>query len=136
VRVDDVLAGGVDHDVWVRALGGEVDNIGQLVEGEAQFTPGHRYLLFLKPNAQGAMSVVARSQGEFPLQTDASTQSLRVQASLRPAALPPRADVVARLQNRAPEAAQPAISVLAGRSVEDTRKLVQGAWSRTHAPSR
>ena len=134
-HVDDVLAGSAGHDVWIRALGGEVGDIGQQVEGEATFTMGHRYVLFLKPNAQNTMSVVARAQGEFPLVTD-DTKSLRVPSTLRPVALPPRPDVVTRVQARAPEAAQPAISVLAGKSVEDTRKLVQGAWARTHAPSR
>ncbi len=134
-RVDDVLAGGVGKDVWIRTLGGEVDDIGQQVEGEATFTIGHRYLVFLKPNAENTMSVVARAQGEFPLvTTDART--LRVLSTLRAVALPPRADVVARVQSRAPEAGQPAIFVLAGKSVEDTRTLVKGAWSRTHASNR
>ncbi len=132
-HVDDVIAGSVDHDVWIRTLGGEVGDVGQQVEGEATFTSGHRYVLFLKINAQGAMSVVARAQGEFPLETDSTTRGLRVQATLRVANLPPRADIVARLQARAPEAAQPAVSVLAGKSVEDTRKLITSAWTRTHA---
>lgn len=136
VHVEDVLAGSVDRDPWIRTLGGEVADVGQQVEGEATFTPGHRYVLFLKPNPQGAMSVVARAQGEFPLETDVATKGLRVMSTLRAVALPPRADVVARVQGRAPEAAQPAVALLAGKSVEDTRKLVQGAWSRTHAPSR
>lgn len=134
-RIDDVLAGGVGRDVWIRALGGEVDDIGQQVEGEATFVMGHRYMVFLKPNAQNTMSVVARAQGEFPL-VAADAKTLRVPSTLRAVALPPRADVVLRLQSRAPEAAQPAGAVLAGKSVEEMRTLVLGAWSRTHASGR
>ena len=129
LRVEDRLAGSLGQEAWVRSLGGVVGDVGQQVEGEATFTMGNRYVVFLKPSVQGtSMAVVARAQGEFPVQNAKVTS--RVTATL-----PPRPDVVARIQARtqAPEAVLPASAVLSGHSVEDTRALVAAAWQRTHA---
>ena len=134
VRVDDVLAGSVGKDAWIRALGGTVGEIAQQVQGEAQLPAGRSYLVFLKPSQHGGLAVVGRAQGEFPLVPGAPVA--HVVARLAAAALPPRADVVARIAQRAPGvtlAVQPAAQVLAGQSVQDARKLVTAAWQRTHA---
>ena len=133
VRVDETLAGAIGADAWLRTLGGEIGDVGQQVEGEATFESGRRYVVFVKPQIAGSMSVVSRAQGEFPLEANAS----RIVARLRPLPLPPRADAVARARQRAPEIAQaamPAATVLAGQSMQDARVLIQGAWARTHAP--
>src|SRR5947208_11004398 len=48
VRVDRLIDGNVSGDVWVRTLGGEVDDIGQHVEGEAVLPREKPSLLFLR----------------------------------------------------------------------------------------
>lgn len=137
-RVDEVLAGSCGGEVWIRTLGGVLGDVGQQVEGEAVFSVGSRYAVFLKPSlvGGGAMAVTARMQGEFPLHEDAAIHSLRVASTLRAGTLSPSPATVLRLQPHAalaPEAVQPAFSVLAGKSLDETRKLVASAWQRTHA---
>src|SRR5947208_13449238 len=46
VRIDQSVAGDVGKEAWVRALGGVVGKIGQLVDGEPVFAPNKQTLLF------------------------------------------------------------------------------------------
>jgi hypothetical protein len=48
MRVTDAAFGDVPGEVWVRTLGGHVGDIGQRVEGEAEFSKGSRAVVFLR----------------------------------------------------------------------------------------
>lgn len=66
LAVDRSVAGPAEKELWVRTLGGVVDNIGQSVSGEARLTGGSRALLFLaKVNA--GLVVTAMAQGHYPV---------------------------------------------------------------------
>ncbi len=73
-RVDRWIAGGeaASSEIWVRTLGGQVGDLGQLVDGEARFTVGEPSLLFLRAVAPGARAfvVASRAQGQFTLRAD------------------------------------------------------------------
>ncbi|MBK6465001.1 MAG: hypothetical protein IPF92_28950 [Myxococcales bacterium] len=90
LHVERAVAGTVDVDVWVRTLGGEVDGVGQLVDGEASFALGRPTLVFLRPAADGVLAVTSRAQGIYELHTDArgTTRLARTHAG---ALLAPRA---------------------------------------------
>jgi hypothetical protein len=59
-----------EKELWVRTLGGRVGDIGQIVHGEAAFTPGETAAVFLAPGADGVLRVTAMSLGHFPVLTD------------------------------------------------------------------
>lgn len=65
LRVADTAFGDVPSDVWVRTLGGHVGDVGQRVEGEAEFTAGARAMLFLRRVPDGRFRVTQMSQGHF-----------------------------------------------------------------------
>ena len=71
VRALELLAGAdpKQDELLVRTLGGRVDNLGELVAGEAQIAPGERSVLFVTP-AREAMAVTAMAQGHYPLAAD------------------------------------------------------------------
>jgi hypothetical protein len=78
VRVDDVVAGatpGAARELRVRTLGGRVGDIGQLVEGEAAFTPSESSVVFLTavpgPATDSAFVVAGRAQGQLLVRRDA-----------------------------------------------------------------
>lgn len=62
-------AGGAasSKDVWVRTLGGIVGEIGQQVEGEAEFRTGERSLVFLLHRGDGTHVVIDMAQGHYPI---------------------------------------------------------------------
>ncbi|HEX7601730.1 MAG TPA: hypothetical protein VF316_09000 [Polyangiaceae bacterium] len=136
VAVAGSLAGG--SDVWVQTMGGEIGDIGQLVEGEAVLVPGKSSMLFLKPAQSGTFVVTARGQGQFPVRIDPATRVAKVNRNrVAGVLLTPRPGTVARAQALAPSvavAALPAAEVLDEKSVDDAAKEVRSAWKRTHAP--
>jgi hypothetical protein len=67
LRIDRVIDGQPSGEIWVRTLGGHVDDIGQHVEGEAVLAPAKSSLLFLRALEDGTHGVVGMSQGQFPL---------------------------------------------------------------------
>ncbi len=72
LRVDSRIAGAdAGSEVLVRTLGGQVGDIGQVVDGEALLILGQPALLFLAPRYDGVLGVAAMAQGEFPLRADA-----------------------------------------------------------------
>jgi hypothetical protein len=71
VRVDQQILGKNEGELWVRTLGGHVDKIGQVVEGEAQLSIGTRTLVFLLRSDDGVLHVTALAQGHYPLAKDA-----------------------------------------------------------------
>jgi hypothetical protein len=74
VRSDAAIAGSParDSEVLVRTLGGQVGNIGQVVNGEAFLRVNEACLLFLAPSSAAAERVVAMAQGHYPIMTDAA----------------------------------------------------------------
>ena len=74
VRADVAIAGATppDAEVLVRTLGGQVDDIGQVVHGEAFLRVNEACLLFLQPGMGQANRVVAMAQGHYPVQSDAA----------------------------------------------------------------
>lgn len=66
LSVDKAVVGKPSHDIWVRTLGGAVDNIGQSVSGEARIVAGSRAMLFLAKTG-GALVVTAMAQGHYPV---------------------------------------------------------------------
>lgn len=65
VHVAQKAYGEASPDVWVRTMGGQVGDVGQKVEGEAQLVPGERSVLFLKASAEGPLRVVEMAQGQY-----------------------------------------------------------------------
>jgi hypothetical protein len=133
VHVDRKVSGRLAGDVWVRTLGGAVGKIAQLVEGEALFAIGRPSLVFLRPHVDavtlvptGAMSVVERAQGQFPLETDAQGRSRLTLASDLGALVPP--------SGRAPRggAFVFAREVLDRRSVDEGAGVITAAWRKIH----
>jgi len=125
LRVERVIAGRLPGEIWVRAFGGAVGRIGQLVEGEATFPVGAESLVFVRPHTDavsaGTFGVVEGAQGQFPVVTGDGA-SPRLGASRGLGGLLP-----------APKgASRPARDVLLDRSVEDAAHEITAAWSRLH----
>lgn len=117
VRVDSRVAGtDLGSEVLVRTLGGEVGNIGQVVDGEAVLEIGQPSLLFFAPGYDGVLGVTAMAQGQFPIRAD-DHGALRLTPSPR---LP-------ALVGNAVSAQQ----ALVGRTVPEARALVEKA-ARAH----
>lgn len=82
VRVDQSIDGSAGNELVIRTLGGQVGQIGQVVEGEALLIVGKPALLFVYRGVSGTLSVTAMAQGHFPLRPDAQG-TLRLHASPR-----------------------------------------------------
>jgi len=79
VRALEVLAGAdpKQDELMVRTLGGRVDDLGELVNGEALLQLGERGVVFVMPS-RGALAVTAMAQGHYPLLRDtAGAERLR-----------------------------------------------------------
>jgi hypothetical protein len=110
VHVEDVLDGTqpASSDLVVRTLGGRVDDIGQVVPGEAPLRRNVTAALFLEPVATDVFAVSAMSQGHYPILADAKgARRLRANSP--------------SLQRLTPEAA---IVRLDGRTVLEVQGLV------------
>jgi hypothetical protein len=128
VRIDRLIDGKASGEVWVRTLGGQVDDIGQHVDGEAVLPPEKPSLLFLRALTDGTHAVVGMAQGNYPLE--------------KPADGPPRLVAprgMGRLLGKMPQtqplsqADLPARLVLAGQTLDVAERLVL-AERRLHAP--
>lgn len=82
LRVTDAAFGDVPSAVWVRTLGGHVGDVGQRVEGEAEFSVGSRSLLFLRRVPDGRFRVTQMAQGHFRVDGAGSIARLRATARL------------------------------------------------------
>jgi hypothetical protein len=129
LTVDRAVAGDLPagSSVWVRTLGGVVGKIGQIVEGEPVFAPGHASLLFLHPGPAGTFEVTARAQGQFPVVIDNPQAPPRLVRSgamgaILPRASEPGAQAVPRL----------AAEVVHNRPVDDVAHEIAADWERTH----
>ncbi|MBM4353760.1 MAG: hypothetical protein FJ109_08185 [Deltaproteobacteria bacterium] len=76
VRVDEMLKGKPVETVAVVTLGGELEDIGQIVPGEARLDDGEEVVLCLRSGDLG-YSVVAMSQGKFQVMKDGEVATLR-----------------------------------------------------------
>jgi hypothetical protein len=128
VRVERPIAGelGTGADAWVRTMGGIVGKVGQIVEGEAAFTPGDRSVLFLRPGPVGAYVVTDRGQGQFPVVTDEQQTARVVRSHAVGMLVQPRvlaAGITGRL----------AADVLHGRPVDDVVQEIAASWGAAHA---
>ncbi len=121
VRVDSLVAGELPQDVWVRTLGGVVDTIGQIVDGEPSFVVGQQSLVFLHGRVHG-FEVTARAQGQFAIAGGEGTAPHLVPARNVGAILPPSGAVAGRF----------ARDVLAGRPLADAAREISAAWTRLH----
>jgi hypothetical protein len=128
VHVDRAIAGelGTGGDTWVRTMGGVVDKVGQVVEGEASFARGESSLLFLRPGPAGSFVVTSRGQGQFPVVMDEAKHPKVVRSHAVGMLLAPRVAVPS-------PAPRMAADVMSDRSVDDVAKEIAGAWSSAHA---
>jgi hypothetical protein len=130
IRVDRLIDGKASGEVWVRTLGGSVDDIGQHVDGEAVLPAEKPALLFLRALPEGVHAVVGMAQGNYPLEpsTDGSPPRL-----LAPRGL---GRLVGRAQPQPLSQYQgdlPARLVLAGQTLDVAERLVL-TERRLHAP--
>jgi hypothetical protein len=72
VRVDDVVARAVpgSGELLVRTLGGELDGVGELVHGQAEFVRNQPCLAFLTRAPDGNLWVTGMAQGHYPVASD------------------------------------------------------------------
>jgi hypothetical protein len=127
VRVDQVIDGSVTGDVWVRTLGGAVDDIGQRVEGEAILAPDQPGLFFLRRQADGPHGVVGMSQGHLRL------DAARVTPTARVFRLPSRARFVPAAPPAGGGAAPAGLEALEGKTLAQAIQLIR-TTRRAHAP--
>jgi Matrixin len=130
VRVDRRVAGPIAGDLWVRALGGAVGRIGQIVEGQPLFDLGQPALLFVRPYAGGShgapsdsWSVIEAAQGEYPIVKSAGQERLAIAKDVGALVSPARAPVDLRF----------ARDVLGDRPLEEAARQITAAWTRLHA---
>ncbi len=130
LRVERRVAGSIAADVWVRALGGAVGRIGQIVEGQPLFDMGQPALVFVRPYKSAvdgapsdAWSVVEAAQGEFPIVKGAGPEP-RLSSPKDVGALVPPA--------RPPGDARFARDLLVDRTLEEAAHEIAAAWTRLH----
>jgi hypothetical protein len=113
VRVEETVAAEASGaEILVRTFGGIVDDVGQVVYGEALLKRGERSLLFVRKNADGKLAVAGMAQGHFPLKVDAKGV-FRVMASRHLDKLIGRKDS--------------AVARLSGQSVVECQRLIAEA---------
>jgi hypothetical protein len=126
LRIDRTVDGAPQAEVWVRTLGGHVDDIGQRVDGEAVLVPSQPGFFFLRAIPGGTHAVVGMSQGHYPLEAQPGSTTLRLMA--------PRGlgRLVERLGRPHLPDRPPARTELVGRTLDDVALLV-AAERRAHA---
>lgn len=125
LHVDRVVAGEApsSSEIHVRTLGGNVGNVGQIVEGEAQLNiKKTTSLVFLLPQGQDRSHFVVngRAQGQLLLAKDAKTDKEVVHV------------VKAGLLVNAKRMVQAPIASLEGRDADEITNEAKLAWERTH----
>jgi hypothetical protein len=129
VRVDRRVAGAIAGDFWVRALGGSVGRIGQIVEGQPRFELDQAALVFVRPyaiRADGApsesWSVIEAAQGEYPIVKGVGQERLAIAKDVGALVSPARAPADLRF----------ARDVLGDRPLEEAAHQITAAWTRLH----
>jgi hypothetical protein len=131
-HVDRVVAGQMAADLWLRTRGGDVEGIGQIVEGQPTFALGQRSLVFVTSATQegidgpsSAFAVVEAAQGQFPV-VMGEGKGARLSLARNIGALVPPRKVGGPL----------ARDVLVNRDLEDAAKVVAVAWAHVHEGAR
>ena len=133
VRVDEVVAGVAPdaRELRVRTLGGRVDKIGQIVEGEASFTASEPSIVFLtaasRPLAEPAPTfvVAGRAQGQLLVKRDAAGREI-----VRIGAV---GELVERRLHPPLRDGGQRITALDGTPVSSLATTVKRAWEAGHA---
>ncbi len=155
LHVDETIAGSTkDSEVWVRSLGGQVDHLGQWVDGEPVFNQGQSSLVFLSKDEGGAYVSVARAQGQIPLSFDAKKKTWLAKPNPYIGMLVPRPETtlpsatnsvqttstnsastsVKPLASVAPRSLRPAVDELSGKSLDELRSDLSARWGKAHRP--
>jgi len=84
VQVEELVTGSRPEtsEVMVRTLGGRVGKVGQIVEGEADFTVGETSLVFATELRAELFGVTAMAQGHYPLALESRGHVLMPSRSL------------------------------------------------------
>ena len=116
LRIEGVLALTQPSEsvLVVRTLGGELDGVGELVHGQAEFEPGKLCAAFFERAADGACWVTGMAQGHYPLERAGG--SLVLHAS-------PRLPTIRDWE-------QSAVKQLNGKRLSEAERLVAEAVSR------
>jgi hypothetical protein len=121
LSIDETLAGKAKSEIWVRTLGGVVDDIGQNVSGEARIALNQRAVFFLADvdngDGTGATIVTGMAQGHFPLDESGTEPKLK--------ASPDRGELLPR---RGPSLS--AAEVLVGQPLTQARSRIDEAAGR------
>ncbi len=101
VRIEELVRGAdpSTSELLVRTLGGQVGNIGQLVEGEAELALGEPSLTFMTALEPTLFGVTAMAQGHYPVVSEARGRVLRANPRL-PALFGSRDSAVSKLSGR------------------------------------
>lgn len=112
LRVDRPVRGAKAGDeLLVRTLGGRVDDVGQVVHGEAVLVPGEAALLFLTADPAGTLAVTGLAQGHYPFRADPrGVRRLAPSPRVAELAGTPRDAAVVRLVGLTPDAARAAVA--------------------------
>jgi hypothetical protein len=128
VRVERLVAGQLPSEVWLQSLGGNVDSIRQVVEGQPTFALGEASLVFLRTAIQtvnsgpsSAFAVVDAAQGQFPLAAAEGIPARLRAANRIGAVLAPHEPAGRTLRE-----------VLEGIEVGDAARAVAAAWAHEH----
>jgi Matrixin len=140
-HVDAVVAGQLPSEVVVRTMGGAVEDIGQIVDGEATLALGRPSLLFLRPRVEsglgappGEFAVVARAQGQFAIVVG-EDKTARLRAAGAGGLVAPSSARVARATagRSFDYPTQLARDVLHDRPFDDAARVIATAWAARHA---
>jgi hypothetical protein len=76
--IDDVIAKETpsDGELVIRTLGGQLDGVGELVHGQAEFSQGGQCVTFLTRGDDDTLWVTGMAQGHFPVDSTTSEQRL------------------------------------------------------------
>ncbi len=132
VRVDEIVAGAVasgTRELRVRTLGGRVDKIGQIVEGEASFASSEPSIVFLSalsgPLAEPRFVVAGRAQGQLLVKRDVQGREI-----VRIGAV---GELVERRVRPPLQRGGQRITVLEGTLVSSLGAALERAWEVGHA---
>lgn len=145
LTIREAVAGTAERDVWVRTMGGVVDKIGQLVEGEPVFTEGTPTLVFLhklRDVQQPTWVVSARAQGQYAILRDVDPKAPVLERSSRVGTLVAPRVAQAEAQKSVKAATAPKVApatgplaqdLLHGRKLADAKRDIQARFRELHA---
>lgn len=143
LAIREAVAGADEREVWVRTMGGVVDKVGQLVDGEPVFAQGARTLVFLhrlRDVQQPTWVVSARAQGQYSIVRDLDPKTPVLERSSRVGTLvAPRVAATEGQRSLAAATTRPATTgplaqdILQGRKLADAKRDIQARFRELHA---